>query len=178
MILKTGFKPGNGAKFGKGIYTSPRLETVQRLYAQEFTYKEKYYKMVLQNRVNPDQFNGHLIIIPASQTGVGADYWLTPEGLCATDVRPYGILIREVQGATPQPATQCTPLCPRPVPHCPQPSPRPATQSMPLGPRPVPHYPQSSSRPATQSMPLGPRPVAHYPQPATRQNKKRKREDN
>ena len=95
MILKTGIKPGPRALHGKGIYTSPSLEMVDRLYAQEFTYKGKTYKIVLQNRVNPDQRNGHLEIIPASKTGVGADYWLSPAD-DAMHVRPYGILIREV----------------------------------------------------------------------------------
>ena len=95
MILKAEYKPGPRALYGKGIYTSPSLEMVERLYAQEFTHKGKTYKMVLQNRVNPDQRNGHLEIIRSSQTGVGADYWLSPAH-GAVDVRPYGILIREV----------------------------------------------------------------------------------
>ena len=86
-------------KFGKGIYTSPSLEMVERLYAQEFTHDGKTYKIALQNRVNPDQKNGRLEIVPASKTRQGADYWLSP---CSheNDVRPYGILIREVQKNT------------------------------------------------------------------------------
>ncbi|CAH3185875.1 unnamed protein product [Porites evermanni] len=95
LILKEGYKPGLRALFGKGIYTSPSLEMVEKLYAQEFTCKGKTYKIVLQNRVNPDQKNGRLEIIPASETGAGADYWLSPVGH-TSDVRPYGILIREV----------------------------------------------------------------------------------
>ena len=91
IIVKEGYKPGPRAKFGKGIYSSPSLETVERMYAKGFTYNGKNYKLVLQNRVNPNY--GHLKIIPASQTGEGADYWLSPEHC---DVRPYGILIREV----------------------------------------------------------------------------------
>lgn len=94
LILKDGYKPGPRARFGRGIYTSPSLEMVQRLYAQEFSYDGKTYKIVLQNRVNPDQTNGHLQIIPASDTGVGADYWLS-SAQDVVDVRPYGILIRE-----------------------------------------------------------------------------------
>ena len=114
MILEKGFKAGPRALYGKGIYTSPSLEMVERLYAQEFTHNGKSYKIVFQNRVNPDQRNGHLEIIPAAETGVGADYWLSPA--CtkdATDVRPYGILIREV----PQPTLQSMPSGPRPVAH-------------------------------------------------------------
>lgn len=95
LILKEGYKPGSRELFGRGIYTSPNLEMIEKLYAQEFTYQGKTYKIVLQNRVNPDQKNGHLQIIPAAQTTVGADYWLSRGGSTA-DVRPYGILIREV----------------------------------------------------------------------------------
>jgi len=65
---------------------------VERLYAQEFSYDGKRYKIAFQSRVNPDQ-NGHFKIISASETGVGADYWLSQD---KDDVRVYGILIREV----------------------------------------------------------------------------------
>ena len=110
MILKDGYEAGPRARFGVGIYTSPSLEMVDRLSAQEFTHKGKTFKIVLQNRVNPDRRNGRLEIVPASQTGVGADYWLSPAS--KDDVRPYGILIREV----PQPVVQSLPrlliLCP------------------------------------------------------------------
>ena len=37
-IVKEGYKVGPRAKFGKGIYTSPSLEMIERLYAQEFPY--------------------------------------------------------------------------------------------------------------------------------------------
>ena len=122
MILKKGYLPGPRALFGKGIYTSPSLEMVDRLYAQEFTHRGKTYKIVLQNRVNPDRRNGRLEVIRASQTGVGADYWLSPA--CSYDVRPYGILIREV----PQPVVQSIPTGPPPAVCSPQPSPQPATR--------------------------------------------------
>ena len=92
-IVKEGYKVGPRKLFGEGIYTSPSLEMVERLYAQEFPYDGKKYKIAFQNRVNPDR-NGHLKIISAEQTGVGADYWLSPNG---NDVRAYGILIREVR---------------------------------------------------------------------------------
>lgn len=100
MILKEGYKPGPGGLYGKGIYTSPNLEMVDRLYAQEFTHGGKTYIIVLQNRVNPDCRNGRLEIIPASKTGVGADYWLSPA--YNMNVRPYGVLIREVPKSTSQ----------------------------------------------------------------------------
>ena len=88
-ILKQGFKPGPRALYGSGIYTSPSLEMVERLYAQQFTHEGKSFKIAFQNRVNPNR----LQVIPASQTGVGADYWLSQN---KHDVRPYGVLIREV----------------------------------------------------------------------------------
>lgn len=90
--VMVGFIPGSIATYGKGIYTSPSLEMVEKFYAQEFTHEGKSYKIVLQNRVNP---NG-LQIIPASQTGVGADFWLSQS---RDDVRAYGVLIREVQNS-------------------------------------------------------------------------------
>lgn len=92
QIAKMGFKLGPRALYDKGIYTSPSLEMVEKLYAQEFAHEGKSYKIVLQNRVNPNR----LQVIPASQTGVGADYWLSQSG---GDVRAYGVLIREVQKA-------------------------------------------------------------------------------
>ena len=103
-IVKEGYKPGPRAKFGIGIYTSPSLEMVEREYAQEFPYDGKRYKIAFQNRVNPDP-NGHLEIISASETGVGAEYWLSPKG---DDVRPYGILFREV--GQPDDVRLCRPI--------------------------------------------------------------------
>ena len=102
-IVKEGYKPGPRAKFGRGIYTSPSLEMVERFYAQEFSYDGKRYKIAFQNRVNPDP--SHLVIISASETGVGADYWLSPK---SDDVRPYGILIREVE--QPDDVRLCRPI--------------------------------------------------------------------
>lgn len=70
---------------------------VERHYAREFELEGKRYKIALQNRVNPDQGAGRLEISPASITGTGADYWLSRVD---NDVRPYGILIREVPQST------------------------------------------------------------------------------
>ena len=98
-IVKEGYKVGPRALYGPGIYTSPSLEMVERLYAQPFDHAGKRYKIALQNRVNPDR-NGHLKIISASETRVGADYWLSPN---EHDVRPYGILVCEVPKTVSQP---------------------------------------------------------------------------
>ena len=98
-ILKAGLKAGSRALYGKGVYSSPSLTMVERHYAQEFTYQGKSYKIAFQNRVNPDQPNGNLKIIPASETGAGADYWLSQKqdpDKGVFDVRPYGVLIRRM----------------------------------------------------------------------------------
>ena len=98
-IVKEGYKVGPRALYGPGIYTSPSLEMVKNRYAQLFHHAGKSYKIALQNRVNPDR-NGHLKIISASETRVGADYWLSPN---EHDVRPYGILVCEVPKTVSQP---------------------------------------------------------------------------
>ena len=101
-IVKEGYKVGPGAKYGPGIYTSPSLEMVGRRYANPFDHDGKRHKIAFQNRVNPDP-SGHLKIISASQTEVGADYWLSPN---EDDVRPYGLLVREVRRTMSRPESQ------------------------------------------------------------------------
>lgn len=98
-ILRNGFKAGDGALYGKGFYSSPSLEMVERRYAQKFTLDEEEYKVVFQNRVNPDQLNGHLKVVPASETDAGADYWLATKQDPSSgvyDVRPYGMLFKKM----------------------------------------------------------------------------------
>ena len=87
-IVKEGLKPGPRAKFGPGIYSSPSPQIIEEHYAQEFEYEGKYYKIAFQNRVNPDCIE----IIPASETGVGAEYWIAQED----EIRPYGVIIKEI----------------------------------------------------------------------------------
>ena len=98
-IADKGYKAGPRDLFGKGVYSSPSIEMVDKIYAKEFTHGGKTYKVVMQNRVNPDQKNGHLKIVDKSETYAGADYWVSPlhdtsKGIY--DIRPYGILIREI----------------------------------------------------------------------------------
>ena len=98
-IVEQGFKPGSRDLFGKGVYSSPSLDMVERRYAQQYEFKGNTYKIAFQNRVNPDVTNGHLKIIPASETRAGAEYWVSPKqdpGNNVYDVRPYGIIIRRV----------------------------------------------------------------------------------
>lgn len=88
-IVEEGFKPGPREKFGPGVYSSPSLEMVEKMYAQSFPFGGKEYKIALQNRVNPKRTQ----IIPASETEVGADYWLTQKD----DIRPYGVLVKVIK---------------------------------------------------------------------------------
>ncbi|XP_067099751.1 uncharacterized protein [Osmerus mordax] len=100
-IIVSHYKAGNNSKrqvYGRGIYSTPDLEQA-RGYANVFVSKKngKTYKIILQNRVNPDYREKH------RRT---EDYWLVPvpEGSSETEerkiveraIRPYGILIKEV----------------------------------------------------------------------------------
>ncbi|KAL0249179.1 hypothetical protein GEMRC1_004412 [Eukaryota sp. GEM-RC1] len=89
-IAKEGFDLSKGQRFlfGRGIYTTPDIEVAEK-YAKVFELDGKHYKVVLQNRVNTDP--NHLQIISKDKTGLG-EYWVSKNN---TDVRPYGILIKE-----------------------------------------------------------------------------------
>ena len=96
-IAEEGYKAGSRALFGSGVYTSPSLSMVKECYAQTFKCKGSKWKIALQNRVNPD--SDHLKIVPAEETGVGADYWVSTKhdpknGVF--DVRPYGVVICKI----------------------------------------------------------------------------------
>ena len=98
-VSQSGAAIGPGHPFAKGAYTSPSVEMVARYYSKQFNHNGRMYKVALQNRVNPDIQGGHFQVISASNTKVGADYWVSPlhnnqNGIY--DVRPYGILIRDV----------------------------------------------------------------------------------
>ena len=98
-ILEDGLKVGTRHLYGKGIYTSPALEKVAKHYGNKFSYEGKTYQMVLQNRVDPDP--EHLTIIPPDSSGIRKDfpYWISPlqdPEKDIFDVRPYGILTREM----------------------------------------------------------------------------------
>lgn len=72
--------------FGHGIYSTPDID-VAYLYATEFTHEGSNYKIVFQNRVNPNGLNR----VSKEETGVG-EYWISPN---ESDLRPYGICIRK-----------------------------------------------------------------------------------
>ena len=78
---------GKRFKFGKGIYSTPSIEVASK-YAKMFQHEGKWYKIVFQNRVCPD----NLVIINEKTTGVG-EYWVQ---LRDKLIRPYGICIKEL----------------------------------------------------------------------------------
>lgn len=73
--------------YGRGIYSTPSIEVASK-YAKVFEHKGKWYKIVFQNRVCPD----NLLIIDEKTTGVG-EYWVQPGDKM---IRPYGICIKEL----------------------------------------------------------------------------------
>ena len=71
--------------FGYGVYSTPDIEIAEH-YATEFNHKGLTYKVVMQNRVNPETLK---IILFKNNS----EYWLNEE---ERDVRPYGICIKEI----------------------------------------------------------------------------------
>ena len=113
-IVHEGLKIGSRELHGRGVYSSPNLSMVSGSYAQQFVYNGKQYLVALQNRVNPAKVRTQeeseppspdpygdctFVIVPEKYTHAGADYWRCPrqnpdQGIY--DIRPYGILIREI----------------------------------------------------------------------------------
>ena len=77
--------------YGRGICTSPSIE-VAELYAEEFSYDSKKFKVVLQNRVNSNGLN----VIPTDR--ICRDhkhsevYWIQTRDKY---IRPYGICVKK-----------------------------------------------------------------------------------
>jgi len=71
--------------YGRGIYSTPDPVVAER-YATLFTHKGRKYKLIFQNRVNPNT----LIKVSKQETGVG-EYWISPN---QADIRPYGVCIK------------------------------------------------------------------------------------
>ena len=69
--------------YGRGIYSSPDLSHVECYHAIEFRNNGKEYKIVFQNRVNPDKL----------RKAFRDKYWITDD----SDIRPYGILVKEIR---------------------------------------------------------------------------------
>ena len=76
--------------YGRGLYSSPSIE-VAELYAGEFSYRFERYKVVFQNRVNPDGMKtiaADRIRRDRGCSDVKGDYWLQPR---EDYIRPYAI---------------------------------------------------------------------------------------
>ncbi|RIA98179.1 hypothetical protein C1645_813227 [Glomus cerebriforme] len=86
-IADDGYKLSRGKRFmfGHGIYSTPDIDVAAK-YATKFTYEDKNYRVVFQNRVNPN----NLVRVTNEETGVG-EYWISPN---SEDLRPYGICIK------------------------------------------------------------------------------------
>ncbi|XP_033099736.1 uncharacterized protein LOC117103299, partial [Anneissia japonica] len=82
----------------EGVLTTPSLDIIADKFAENFLFEGNTYQIALQNRINPDEVNGHMVVIPGD-VEPPIDYWLSPKqdpSKCTNDVRPYGILIRMV----------------------------------------------------------------------------------
>ncbi|CAF1007292.1 unnamed protein product [Rotaria sordida] len=79
---------GQQYPFTSGVYSTPDINLAEK-YAKKFTYNNEQYIVVLQNRINPTTLKK----LQSNRSGAG-DYWVSPND---TDVRPYGICIRQVE---------------------------------------------------------------------------------
>ncbi|KAK5855337.1 hypothetical protein PBY51_005443 [Eleginops maclovinus] len=99
-IIKSHYKAGDRAQYGRGIYSTPDIHVAEKEeYAKTFKSKKtgKSYKVILQNRINSKE---------RQKCRQKSDYWLIPvaEGtpawmekqIAERAIRPYGILIREI----------------------------------------------------------------------------------
>ncbi|KAI4817873.1 hypothetical protein KUCAC02_011246 [Chaenocephalus aceratus] len=72
-IIKSHYKAGDGAAYGRGIYSTPDIHVAEKeQYAKTFQSKKtgKSYKVILQNRINPER---------RELCQRKSDYWLIPE---------------------------------------------------------------------------------------------------
>ncbi|POG78761.1 hypothetical protein GLOIN_2v1836722 [Rhizophagus irregularis DAOM 181602=DAOM 197198] len=83
-IADEGYQLCKGKRFlfGHGIYSTPDINVAYQ-YAKKFTYEGDVYRIVFQNRVNPN----NLVRITNEETENG-EYWISPDG---ADLRPYGL---------------------------------------------------------------------------------------
>ncbi|CAG8594636.1 7607_t:CDS:1, partial [Acaulospora morrowiae] len=88
-IADKGYLLDMGKRFlyGKGIYSSPDIEVAAR-FAKVFTHEGINYKVVFQNRINPNNMKK----ITPEQTGIG-EYWISSN---EHDIRPYGLCFKRV----------------------------------------------------------------------------------
>ncbi|XP_076871543.1 uncharacterized protein LOC143521917 [Brachyhypopomus gauderio] len=95
-IIASHYKAGEGQAYGHGIYSTPNISEAEQNYAREFTNAGKKYKVILQNRINPE----------VREVCNRQDYWLIPvphdadpqlaKKIVESAIRPYGLLIKEL----------------------------------------------------------------------------------
>lgn len=90
-IAQAGYKASKCVRevFGKGIYSTPDIETAAE-YAATFQFRGKKYKVIVQNRVSPQSL---VKVAGVLCNGRKTEYWITA---VESNIRPYGILIKEV----------------------------------------------------------------------------------
>uniref|UniRef100_A0A914PIR5 PARP catalytic domain-containing protein n=1 Tax=Panagrolaimus davidi TaxID=227884 RepID=A0A914PIR5_9BILA len=89
-ITKNGFDLSKCKRFayGRGIYCTPDPETA-KLYATEYVFQGKTYRLIFQTRVNPKTM---VVVKKADPNGLG-EYWIVPEN---GHIRPYGVCVYPV----------------------------------------------------------------------------------
>jgi hypothetical protein len=80
---------GKRFRFGLGIYSTPNIDVAYR-YATKFTHDGENYRVVIQNRVNPNNLDTISVSNGANEI---YEYWISPN---EADVRPYGICIKKI----------------------------------------------------------------------------------
>ncbi|KAG9304087.1 hypothetical protein G9A89_005997 [Geosiphon pyriformis] len=87
-IAEQGYLLSKGERFhfGRDIYSTPDIN-VAAFYATRFSCEGVNYRMVIQNRVNPETF----VRISPEKT-LNGEYWISPNN---EDVRPYGICFKK-----------------------------------------------------------------------------------
>ncbi|XP_070686093.1 uncharacterized protein [Pempheris klunzingeri] len=96
-IISDHYKPGPGQVYGRGIYSTPFISEADK-YAKTFKSPTtgKKYKVVLQNRINPQYREKHnydkyyLVRIPKGTSDEDE------QKMVERAIRPYGLLLKEV----------------------------------------------------------------------------------
>mmetsp|Transcript_4580 Transcript_4580/g.7859 ORF Transcript_4580/g.7859 Transcript_4580/m.7859 type:complete len:504 (-) Transcript_4580:206-1717(-) len=99
-IYKGAFRPGAHNAYGVGVYCTPDVKIAagyckSRGGIIELDTKQgrKKFYFVFQVAVNPDTMNNAALIPNFNPACESVNYWIAPSG---ADIRPYGILIKEV----------------------------------------------------------------------------------
>ena len=77
---------GKRFAFGHGIYSTPDIDVAYK-YAPQFTHEGNNFRVVIQNRVNPN----NLVRVSKQETRIG-EYWISQN---QADLRPYGICVKK-----------------------------------------------------------------------------------